>query len=392
MKYPLITLASAVLPLAASAETTLYGILQGSLDQHSQSRSAGNRTLNDTGSRVGIKGTEPLANGQAITWQVESKVHLDGDADNEKSGLGTRETFVGVQDKVFGQLRLGYLNSALKDLYTIDQWQYSSHINHPLTKDEPHPSIGVNGLAVLSRPGKRLKNAIRYDFPTVNGLGGTLVYGFGENRNANSADTEITQASDILSLGINYHNGPGFISYAYEHEANPNGIKVDTKDSKKFTAQAQTGNSIKTAEIHYVEAGYKSDIWFLGLGYQQASGYDWTDGLSGSSATNFGDQSTPLSAAQVKLKTRQMAISAAYTSGAFTPKISLAKGWDKSISGHKLEHSGYRQFVAGVDYRISKRTTSGLSYGRLLFDQNAVSAFGERTKLASLGLNIKHSF
>jgi predicted porin len=388
MKLHLITLALTTLPVAALADVSLYGTLQSTLGRHAQSSMPGNNMLGDTGSRVGIKGMEYLSDGQKVIWQVESRVHLDGA--HEKDTFGSRETFVGLEDKDLGKLRIGYINSALKDMYTVDQWKYAGHIKKNIDNGEQHLNSGVNGLAVLSNHSKRLKNAIRYDTPSAGGFDGSIAYGFGGNKTRESGNESVTHASDIVSLGLNYRHGAGFISYGFDREVNPNGLKKDADG--KFKASAQTGSSIRPATIHYVEAGYKDDVYFFGVAFQQANGYDWTDGLSGDSKSNFGSGSTPLSPAQVELKTRQAALSAAYTTGAYKPKISFAKGWDQRVAGKRLEHSGYHQVVAGVDYRHSKRTISGLSYGRLTFDRNAHAAVDQRsTTLSTLALMLNHS-
>jgi len=390
MKLKLLALALSALPLCAFAEITLYGTLQGSVGRTTQSNAPTLNQVGDTGSRLGIKGTENLSDGLKAIWQIESKVHLDGHA-QDKTTLGSRETFVGLEDSAFGKLRIGYLNSPRKDMYTVDQWKYAGHIRKNRDNDVEQHHSGVNGLAVLTNQSKRLKNAIRYDSPTVAGFSGSLAYGFGENKSGTDGNNSTVQyASDIFALGVNYQYGPGFIRYAYDQEANPNAIKTD---GSKLSTSAQTGNTIQKARIHYVEAGYKDEQWLVAAAYQQAYGYDWTDGFSGDSKANFGNATTPVSSAQAKLRTRQMALSAAYTTGLFTPKLSLAKGWDQQVNGQRLEHSGYRQFVAGLDYQLSKRTVTGVSYGRLTFDQNAHAAIdASKTSLSSWAFNLIHRF
>jgi len=396
MKSSQVMLVLASLPIGALAEVTIYGEIQGSLGRHSQSAFSSLNTVQDTGSNLGIKGTEKLSGGLQAIWQAESRIHLDGDI-KPKGGFGSRETFIGLNDPALGKVRLGHLNSPRKDLITLDQWKYSGHLRENMDNGEQESNRGVNGLILLSNQKKMLKNALRYDSPQIAGFRASLAYGFGQGKSATKTDESAdTSSSEIFGLGLSYQHSPGFISYGYDRESRPHGIAASEKaiqGGKQYRLAAQTGSRTETASIHYIETGYKDDRLFLGLGYQQAKGYDWTDGLSGSSKSNFGTAQAPLSAAQAGLRTRQAVLSAAYTIGAFTPKISIAKGWDQRHGGRNIAHSGYRQVVAGVDYRLSKRTVSGLSYGTMRIDRNAHAAVNQQnTTLSSLNLNLAHRF
>jgi predicted porin len=383
MKSTQAMLLLATLPLGAQAEVVLYGEIQGALGRHSRSVSSANNSVQDTGSHIGFKGSEDLASGRKALWQVESRIHLDGSA-AAKSGFASRESFLGLQDPAFGTIHLGHLNSAVKNLHSLDQWKYAGNMRGG------EDSQGVNGLVLFSNQKKTLRHALRYDAPPLAGLSSSLAYAFGAGHGTDSADEKDHQASSIVSLGLKYQKGPGFISYGYEREARPDGLAMI---SGKLKRAAQSGGSVHAASIHYVETGYKDEQLLLGVGFQRAQGYDWSDRLSGSSKSNYGTDDAPLSAAQARLITRQIALSSAYTMGAFTPKLSIAKGWNQSRAGGSMASSGYRQVIAGVDYRLSKRTVSGLSSGHLWLERNAHSALNQQAAtFGSLQLNLAHKF
>jgi len=143
-----------LLPVAALADVTLYGTLQGGMGRNTISNGANSNAMNDNTSFIGIKGMESMGNGLKALWQVENRVHLDGN--NALDTFGSRETFVGLDGDRQGKIRIGYLNSSLNDLYTVDQWQYLNNINQSNTGD-PSKNNGANGLSILTNPGNRLK-------------------------------------------------------------------------------------------------------------------------------------------------------------------------------------------------------------------------------------------
>lgn len=389
MQRTILALTIAALPLAAAANVSLYGSIQGNLGRNTVSNGQPSNRVDDTTSVIGFKGDEALGNGLKALWQIESRVHLADD--NSKDTFGTRETFVGIADPALGRLRIGYLNSAVNDLYTINQWEYAGNINQSRAGGDTSTNSGANGLSVLANPGNRVKSAIRYDTPAFAGLSANVGYGFGENRAGRGA-SRIGKSSDLVSFGVTYKKNHYFASYAFQREANPFGLTRDS-NTNKLTATAQTGGNVAAAQLHYIEAGYKTDDLLLGIGYQDGRGYDWTDSFSGDGKANFGNDNTLISSAQARVHTRQAALSGAYAFGPWKPKASLAWGWDQEVGGSRVADSGYHQWVIGVDYQLSKRTVAGLSYGRLTFGKNTQAAIdSQATTISTTALSLSHKF
>ncbi|RBH43311.1 porin, partial [Pseudomonas sp. MWU13-2860] len=90
-----------------------------------------------------------------------------------------------------------------------------------------------------------------------------------------------------------------------------------------------------------------------------------------------------------KVKTREYALTAAYTLGAFTPKFTYAHCDKREAAGVKIDDSGYNQHVLGVDYANSKRNTFGAQYG--VFDVKG-GVNNANKDLKALGLNMIHAF
>ena len=385
MNKKLIALALAALPVAAMADVTLYGTLNVGLQASSITNAAGNSGVHDYTSLLGFKGNEDLGNGLKAIWQIETGFNAGNATNTSTSGvLASRQTFVGLDGGELGKIRMGTLNSALKDQFKVDQWQYdNSQMGNTVATAFTNTSGGainglngsVNGLALMTAAAKRLKNAVRYDTANFGGFTGNIEYGFGENKNQS---TNVGTASNIVALGLNYQISDFALHYAYQREANPKG---------------QANPNPKAASINYGEVDYKNDAWFVGLAYSQLSGYDWADGTSGSAGTKPTGAPANSTPATANLKSRQAALSVAYTIGAWTPKASAVKGWNQSVNGSSLSNTGYKQYVVGVDYALSKRTTTELAYGRLSADQNSSLAVNaQNTTYSTLALSVMHSF
>lgn len=337
MKKTLIAALIAGIPAVAAADVTIYGSLRGALEN----TNAGGETVNgvnDYTSRIGFKGSEDLGNGLKAIWKVESRINLDG----KGSELGSRETWMGLSSE-FGTLRMGRINNTLNDLGMMDAWEYGD---------------GVNGLLTFTRTGTRYANSVRYDSPAYYGFTASVGHSFDEKHNdvsGNSAEAGVTYA------GLNYENGPFAAYYAFEMQQD---------------AYAKVGGDKKDGQVHRLEATYNANNLFVGAGYQYTKGA--VDG--GYDGEN-------------DVKTQEAALTVGYTLGNLTPKLTYAKGWDmKDVnSGDKLQDSGYDQWIVGVDYALSKRTTAFTSYGQQKFGDFYKTADSDG-KIKTFAVGMRHDF
>jgi len=383
MNKKLIAVALAALPVAAMADVTIYGTLKGGLEHDSITNQASQNKVQDDTSIIGFKGTEDLGNGLKTIWQVENRLHVDGGTTSDT--FASRQTFVGLDGGNLGTLRLGRLNNTLNDFYSVDQWQYASTVG---SSGNGHTS-GVNGLGIFTNSGDRVKNAIRYDSATFFGLSATAMYGFGENATNTAHADGTTGASNIWGVALNYTYGPVAAHYAYNKETNPNQPDLTTTNTLG-------ANSNKAASKQLLEVDFNQDAWFVGAAYQWSTGYDWADDFAGDAGSTYTIHGTTYNPVSAQLKARQAALSVGYTIGAFTPKFTYAKGWDMKQGDTTLNNTGYSQYILGVDYALSKRTTAGVSFGRLSMDKNTATAqyetAGQDMKANTFAVNFAHNF
>ncbi|MGR2679413.1 porin [Chromobacterium haemolyticum] len=382
MKKSLIALLVATLPAAAFADVTIYGKIKGGVE-YVDNGSTKQTNIDDLGSRIGFKGKEDLGNGLKAIWQVETGFGIDGQSRTGSSSgtFASRNSFVGLQSDL-GTLRLGNVSNFLdSDMGIVDSWEYGSD---------------ALGLGIFTRDGSRLKNSVRYDLPSIAGFSAALQYGTKEDKSKN------TQARETTIVGLGYENSGFFGKYAYIHESKAQSaanVIVDTTTGKAIVSdkagagQVSLGSFVNPTsnDKHRLEVGYNANNLLVAFGYQQQKG-----GLDivGSTWANqiINGANYPASSvidANGKVKTREYALTAAYTIGAFTPKFTYAHGDKIEVSGVKLNDSQYSQYVLGVDYAISKRTTFGAQYGQIDVKGGLDNA---NKDLKAFGVNMIHAF
>ncbi|HEZ2952099.1 TPA: trimeric porin PorB [Neisseria meningitidis] len=309
MKKSLIALTLAALPVAAMADVTLYGTIKAGVEtsrsvEHNRGQVVSVETgtgIVDLGSKIGFKGQEDLGNGLKAIWQVEQKASIAG----TDSGWGNRQSFIGLKGG-FGKLRVGRLNSVLKDTGDINPW------------DSKSDYLGVNKIA---EPEARLIS-VRYDSPEFAGLSGSVQYAL--NDNAGKYNSESYHA------GFNYKNGGFFVQYGGAYKRH---VRVDENVN------------IEKYQIHRLVSGYDNDALHASVAVQQQDAKLVEDNYSHNSQT-------------------EVAATLAYRFGNVTPRVSYAHGFKGSFDDADLSND-YDQVVVGAEYDFSKRTSALVSAGWL---------------------------
>ncbi|MBX9348923.1 porin [Chromobacterium vaccinii] len=358
MKKTLIALAVATLPAAAFADVTIYGQLKAGVE-NVDAAGINKTNVDDMGSRIGFKGSEDLGNGLKAIWQVESGFDIDGSNRQKYGTFASRESFVGL-DTGYGKVRLGNISTfSDSNMSVVNPWESSSD------------ALQLNAF---TRDDVRVKNAIRFDTANYNGFQGAFLYGTKEDKTASFATAPSDSSRELYNLGLSYENSGFFGKYQYIHQTPVTiaGVRTQSNDS------------------HRLEAGYNANNLLLAFGYRNDRGDSSVTPLS----YFLGDNAPALDGS--KYKSQEYALTAAYTLGAFTPKLTYAQGTNVKVDGNSEPNSGYKQFLVGVDYQMSKRTTVGLQYGEVKADQ-AIFTNGSDTatagnKLRGVGLNMVHSF
>ncbi len=373
----IIAVAIAALPMAAMADVEIYGQLEAAVEAGNTFGYGDvfntNTRIDDTGSKIGFKGTEDLGNGLKAIWQVESYLSIDGTTmnggDNYANKFAGRDSFVGLQGN-WGKVRLGRLSTYQNDsMERFDPWVYGA---------------GVNGMSYTSANllDGRVNNAVRYDTPNLNGFKASVLYGTDENRYKRTASGERSNSS-VWNIGAGYEYAGYYVDagYTYWGDANP------TKD--------------KSANYWRLEGGYAANNLLVALAYGQSKTYGSTlfgsvmsaAGIQNASADQYGSIT-----AGDKVQAKEMALTVAYTMGNFTPRFSYARVFDINVTHGDVKkdyaNNSIDQFVLGVDYALSKRTMAYASYGYVSHDATYyVSASGDtKDNENTFALGLVHKF
>ncbi len=321
MKKTLIALALVSLPVAASAEVILYGNIRGGVEFTREGTSAQPKSQRnswgvvDYGSYIGFKGSEDLGGNLKAIWQVEANTSLGGD-----SFVNNRDTFIGLEGG-FGTVKVGRVSTPLKRAVDAqDIWEHDSHIL---------------GLGYYGRFGQR-RTSLNYQSPDFGGFDFAFQMAPGSNVHGGRTD----DGKPVFGLGLGYKNSGFFARYAVEY-------------ARKSTSAP---GGLKDSHVHNLSAGYDANNLYVAGGIQYGKNVNPVGGDDIDIATQSGTAN--------KAKTAEAQLSAAYTFGAVTPKVSVAYGRAKSDSA-ATDGGRYLQAIVGADYAFSRRTTGLVSVGWL---------------------------
>ncbi|GAD80850.1 porin [Vibrio ezurae] len=145
-------------------------------------------------SRIGVRGDVDLTRGPNLFWQLEGG--NVGDA-GQNSGLGVRDTFVGINFEDGGKIRLGRL---LTPLYQMIDWPYSGQ--------RAGAVFDWGGDIVGNTNYDRQSNMIRYDSAERSGFKFSLAGGRGTESDAGSnfigAGAHLTKGNITINAGAEY--------------------------------------------------------------------------------------------------------------------------------------------------------------------------------------------
>ncbi|TSE35779.1 porin [Tepidimonas charontis] len=214
MKKTLIALAAVAATGAAMAQSsvTLYGVADiGITDTNATGTKLkldSSGTMNNTGSRWGIRGTEDLGGGLKAGFNFEAQVWLDDGAvkestvpnnpPNPKNGNYFDRAAYMTLSGGFGELSLGRrLNPAF---HTAAAWELTGAANYS--------AVSSQFGAVLA--GVRTSDMIMYTSPNMSGFVAQFGHRLkGDNGTKASNDLSLRYAQGPLSVAFNYNNNAG---------------------------------------------------------------------------------------------------------------------------------------------------------------------------------------
>lgn len=257
---------------AASAQSsvTLYGVVDGGLRYQQVSRNNLDGVNNfgvaygqQSGNRFGMKGVESLGNGNNAIFMLESGFTLGNGTSSQGGRLFGRQSWMGVQNNAWGEVRLGRMINLTTD--------YLVNAVDPFGAGFGQLNMGN---AFTSGNTVRLDNTLMYKTPTMSGFQAGVGYSFATGLSSNGGSTGYNFATNNntrqLTLGVKYANGPIYAAASYE---------------KAYAADASTnnGNSINNWNL---AGSYDFKVVKLALGYGQTRDGFWAgSGAGGTGAS-----------------------------------------------------------------------------------------------------------
>ncbi|RJF97177.1 porin [Noviherbaspirillum saxi] len=243
MKKSLIALAAlSSLTGAAFAQTnvTIYGVADAGISRidNGATNSTALSSGNQSGSRIGFRGTEDLGGGLSAIFTLENGFNIDDGTLGQGGRLFGRQAFVGLNGG-FGSVKLGR--------------QYNP-IRTAVENIDPF-GLGLAGNAanVFNVHGERADNTLSYATPNFGGFSGQVNYSFGEVAGSNSIGRQV-------GFSAGYAAGPLAIVLAH-HDQNLVGTgaaaTIAAGDSK--TTMLGGTYDFKIAKLHAAYARGKGE-------------------------------------------------------------------------------------------------------------------------------------
>ena len=362
---------------AASAQSsvTLYGIVDGGLRYQQVSRNNLDGTNNmgvaygqQSGNRFGMKGVESLGNGNNAIFAIESGLDLGNGMGQQGGRLFGRQSWMGVENNAWGQVRLGRMINLTTD--------YLVNAVDPFGAGFGQLNMGN---AFTSGNTLRLDNVLMYKTPTLSGFQAGLGYSFATGLTSNGGTTgygfATSNNSRQVTVGVKYANGPIYAAASFE---------------KAYAANTttQNGNSVNSANI---AGSYDLKVVKLAAGFGVTRDGFW----AGSAAGGTGATIAPAPNSQTSALVFAPGTSFnAYIVGATVPVNAVSRvllswtmiapdGDTKTLYSAKNQQS----LGLGYTYDFTKRTNLYTYVGQV-----TNYATVDTAKSTVVGLGMRHQF
>jgi predicted porin len=320
---------------AATANVDVYGAMRASIDSVNADGAERRTRVSSNNSRIGFKGSEDLGGGLSAIWQWEYAFQLDQQqsqkyqASSPTQGANShRNTFVGLKSKTLGAVTLGTQESPLK------------------TSTGPLAVFGDtlgDYRSVFTKVSVRADNSVMYTSPNLGGFVARAMWA-AQNEAGNGTNTD----PSFYSLSGVYKNGPLYATLAYQ-----NGKAVSSTNVKSNTKAWRAG------------VGYTFGNTKLGLAYENDDIDNATTGLTSNDGHAW--------YVSVAHKMGNVTLNAAYTKR------------DDSLS---TTNDGAKQWTAGAEYSLSKRTGLFALYTKVSNDTGGTTGIGASTGIATVPVTV----
>uniref|UniRef100_UPI0040488296 porin n=1 Tax=Polynucleobacter sp. TaxID=2029855 RepID=UPI0040488296 len=215
----------------AQSSVTVYGVVDNGITSASKVGTASsNGTVTGLSNgglstpRIGFKGKEDLGGGLSANFLLETEILSDVGASGGNE-LFTRGSWVGLDQKNIGSLRMGRINRIDNDMAAkFDAFGGSNIGGWIALKDSNANATGAGNASVGLKVGEKISNALELKSASLGGLVLTAQTGFGEQ----AGDTEKNRT---FAIGADFKAGNFNVAAAYSEK---NTVLVATKQTSLY--------------------------------------------------------------------------------------------------------------------------------------------------------------
>lgn len=339
---------------AASAQTsvTIYGVVDAGYQYEKDTVGTGGEKLHrlrsgqQSGSRIGFRGTEDLGGGLTAAFTLENGFTIDDGRLGQGNRLFGRQAWVGLNGG-FGSVKLGRQQTPLYyALNAVDPFGINLAGNAQ--------NFFAYGLYALD-PLSRTDNTINYTTPNFGGFTGTVSYGFGER----AGDTTTLRQT---AAGLAYVNGPINVQAAY-HKANDNDLSSATDTA--ITAVRGVFGAAPDIRTAFIGATFDFGVAKAHAAYADSKAETLTE-----------------------IDNRNLMLGVSAPVGPGTVMASYNRNDVRDIDEGVTDH-----FAIGYSHSVSKRTNLYTSFGYTKNDRDvSLNAYapGQNSRLFNVG--VRHTF
>lgn len=374
MKFTKVALATAVAIAAVAvqaqtANVTLYGYINTSIESNRGSTATTSSTVNrmtSNSSQFGLRGSESLGGGLRAVFNLQNGFGSD-DGSLNGGALWAREAWVGLEGG-FGQVRAGYGLTAYDDVLGLSHQNIGStglqNRNAGLSSgpgfagNQLFTSYGRNGVAGCATDSNfdaRAANSLSYQSPNIAGFSVRTTYALIEELS--------TKGCKLWDTGAVYSNGPITAGLAYSLHKDFRGLAGATVGAGAIgnTAGSHDQNTIRAYGrynfgVARVDAAYEVMSFKLASGTLKAKYWE------------LGAQ-MPVGAANFGLQYSQRDNGAAWAYVAPTG-YSIAAATPVAVIRNNWTVGGGKHLAVVADYSLSKRSQAYAYFSNLKNETN----------------------
>ncbi|QDZ30293.1 porin [Noviherbaspirillum sp. UKPF54] len=342
----------------AQTNVTVYGIVDAGVAYDNGASAAGKtwklQSGQQSGSRLGFKGTEDLGGGLSAIFTLENGFTVDdGQASTSLGGrLFGRQAWVGLKGS-FGEVKLGRQQTPLYyAVAAVDPFGIGLAGNAQRAF-----GYGMYGQDPLARTDNTISYAI-----SNSGFNAGLNYSFGEQAGDNNKNRNI-------GVALGYANGPLNVQFAYQKSNNATLLPNGTASAQFLDLTGVDGLNTTTAET--LKAAFIGATYDFGVAKAHAA---------------YADNKLEVTGGEVKNRDLMLGVSAPVGAAG-----TVMASWIRN--DFKSSDDKSNQYAIGYTHNLSKRTNLYTSFAYTKNDAGVLLNSAEAgTSDRLLNVGVRHAF